>query len=157
MEWEEEFIKRENFFGRVCEQFFEVDDVLENVIVDEEGIVVRFGNQVVVVGMVLFEIQQLYFQFLDMFFMIIVFKIMLIQYSKVFYFVLLFFLYSKYFLVLDIKFLVVFQQRFYSDILVKFIKSFFSFFRSQSFIDVCFVSFKLEVFFFSLGFGVEIK
>lgn len=130
MDWEEEMDEREKFFGKVCDQFFDIKEVFGNKLVDDEVGVIMYDGGGLVVGMVLFEMQLFYFQFLDIFFMIIVFKIVMIYYSKVIYFVLLLFFYNKQFLVLDIKLFLMLQQKIYNDILVRFIKGFFSFFRS---------------------------
>lgn len=157
MEWEEELIERENLFGRVCEQFFEVDDASENATADEEGIVARSGNQAVAVGTALFETQQSYFQFLDTFFMITVSKTLLAQHSKAPYPVPLLSSYSKHLLASDTKSLAMLQQRSHSDTPAKPIKSLSSLFRSQSFTDVRSASSKPEAPSSSLGSGVEIK
>lgn len=103
MDWEEVMDEREKFFGKVCDQFFDIKEVFGNKLVDDEVEVIMYDGGGLVVGMVLFEMQLFYFQFLDIFFMIIVFKIVMIYYSKVIYFVLLLFFYNKQFLVLDIK------------------------------------------------------
>ena len=150
MDWEEELVDRENLFGRVCEQFFEVDDASENATADDKG-------QPVAVGTALFETMPSYFQFLDTFFMITVSKTVLTQHSKTPYPVPLLSSYSKHLLASDTKSLAVLQQRSQSDTPAKPIKSPSSLFRSQSLTDVRSSRSKPGAPSSSLGSGVEIK
>ena len=155
MDWEEELMDRENLFGRVCEQFFEVDDASESATADDKGIVVRHEDQAVTVGTALFETMPSYFQFLDTFFMITVSKTMLTQHSKAPFPVPLLSSYSRHLLASDTKSLAVLQQRSQSDTPAKPIKTSSNLFRSQSFTDVRSSGSKPPS--SSLGSGEEIK
>ena len=156
MDWEEELVEREKLFGRVCEQFFEVDDASENATADE-GVVARHGDQAVAVGTALFETHPSYFQFLDTFFMITVSKTVLTQHCKAPYPVPLLSSYSKHLLASDTKSLAVLQQKAHSDTPAKPIKGPSSLFRSQSFTDVRYSGTKPELPPSSLGSGAGIK
>ena len=156
MDWEEELMDREKLFGRVCEQFFEVDDASENATADE-GVVARHGDRAVAVGTALFETQPSYFQFLDTFFMITVSKTMLTHHGKPPYPVPLLSSYSKHLLASDTKSLATLQQKARSNTPAKPIKGPSSLFRSQSFTDVRSSRPKPEAPSSSLGSDVEIK
>lgn len=157
MDWEEELMEREKLFGKVCDQFFEVDDASENATADEGGFVAGHGDQAGAVGTALFETQSSYFQFLDTFFMITVSKTVLTHHSKAPYPVPLLSSYSKHLLASDTKSLAVLQQKAHSDTPVKPIKGPSSLFRSQSFTDVRSSRSKPEPSPSSLGSGAEIK
>ena len=158
MDWEEELMDREKLFGRVCEQFFEVDEVeSEKATADDEGVVARHGDQAMAVGTALFETQPSYFQFLDTFFMITVSKTVLTHHNKAPYPVPLLSSYSKHLLASDTKSLAVLQQKAHSDTPAKSIKGPSSLFRSQSFTDVRSSRSKPEAPSSGLGSGMEIK
>lgn len=156
MDWEEELMERETLFGRVCDQFLEVDDASENATADDDD-AARRGDQAVAVGTALFETQPSYFQFLDTFFMITVSKTVLTQHSKAPYPVPLLSSYSKHLLASDTKSLAVLQQKAHSDTPAKPIKGPSSLYRSQSFTDVRSSRSKPELPPSSLGSGVEIR
>lgn len=157
MDWEEELMDREKLFGRVCEQFFEVDDASEKATADDGGVVARHGDQSVAVGTALFETQPSYFQFLDTFFMITVSKTVLTQHNKAPYPVPLLSSYSKHLLASDTKSLAALQQKAHGDTVAKPIKGPSSLFRSQSFTDVRSSRSKPELPPSSLGSEAEIK
>ena len=156
MDWEEELMERETLFGKVCDQFFEVDDASENATADEDD-AARRGDQAVAVGTALFETQPSYFHFLDTFFMITVSKTVLTQHSKAPYPVPLLSSYSKHLLASDTKSLAVLQQKAHRDTPATPIQGPSSLYRSQSFTDVRSSRSKPELPPSSLGSGVEIK
>ncbi|XP_078354068.1 uncharacterized protein LOC144638717 isoform X1 [Oculina patagonica] len=157
MDWEEELMEREKLFGKVRDQFFEVDDAYENATANDSIAVAKHGDQGVAVGSAAFETQPPYFQFLDTFFMITVSKTVLTFHNKAPYPVPLLAPYSKHLLVADTKSLAVLQQKAHSDTPAKPIKGPSSLFRSHSFTDVRSSRSKPEPPPSSLGSGAEIK
>lgn len=157
MDWEEELMEREKLFGKVRDQFFEVDDASENATADDSVAVTRHRDQSVAVGSAAFETQPSYFQFLDTFFMITVSKTVLTHHNKAPYPVPLLAPYNKHLLASDTKSLAMLQQKAHSDTPAKPIKGPSSLFRSHSFTDVRSSRSKPEPPPSSLGSGVEIK
>lgn len=155
MDWEEELGEREKLFGKVCDQFFAVNDASESVSSNgrttdgrptnggaaplgpsDRGAAVSRQDQPIAVGTAFFETQPSYFQFMDTFFMITVSKTVLAQHNKAPYPVPLLSSYNKHLLAADTKSLVALQQKVHSDTPAKPIKGASSLFRSQSFTDV---------------------
>ena len=157
LDWEAELMEREKLFGKVHDQFFEVDDASESATADERVAAARPGDEGLAVGTAAFETQPSYFQFLDTFFMITVSKTVLTLHNKAPYPTPLLASYGKHLLSSDTKSLAVLQQKAHSDTPAKPINGPSSLFRSQSFTDVRSSRSKPDLPPSNVGSGVEIK
>ena len=135
VDWAEEISKREELFGKVCDQFVFICD--KDVPVDgNDGRTFARQDHTKAVGTSFFEMQPSYFEFLDTFFMITVSKTLLSQQNKPSSLVPILLSYRKHFLSSDTKSVTVLRHKGQKETPVQLYSRASNFFRSQSFTDV---------------------